>query len=105
MELRNRRGVAVDPVPFLVVVASVFVVVYSFGPIYLLEFDVPLQWALAACTTICGALVAVAYHQLVWTSRPEYHGIVPVEQRLKRLFYAVLVGVAILGLLALPFVA
>jgi len=103
MELRNRQGTAVDPVPFLVVVASVVVVVYSFGPIYLVELDVPLPAALGVCTAVTAGLVAVAYYRLVWTTRPEHRGVVPVEQRIKRLFYAVLAGIALLGLLALPF--
>lgn len=105
MELRNRQGVAVDPVPFLVVVASVLVVVYSFGPIYLVELDVPLPSALGVCTVVCLCLVTVAYYRLVWTARPEHRGVVPVERRIKRLFYAVLAGIALLGLLALPLLA
>lgn len=105
MQFRNRQGVVVDPVPFFVVVASAVVVVYSFGPIYLIELDVPLPSALAVCTVVCGGLVAAAYYSLVWTSRPEHRGVVPVEQRIKRLFYAVLAGIALLGLFALPFLA
>ena len=105
MEFRNRQGVAVDPVPFLVVVASVFVVVYSFGPIYLVELDVPLSSALAVCTAVCAGLVTAAYYRLVWTARPEHRGLVPVERRLKRLFYAVLAGIVLLGLFALPLLA
>jgi hypothetical protein len=105
MQFRNRRGVVVDPVPFFVVVASVFVVVYSFGPVYLVELDVPLPSALVVCTVVCFGLVTVAYYRFVWTARPEHRGVVPVEQRLKRLFYSVLAGIALLGLLALPFLA
>lgn len=104
MDLRNRWGTVVDPVPFLVVVASIVVVVYSFGPIYLIELDVSLPAALGVCTGVTAGLVAVAYYRLVWTTRPEHRGVVPVEQRLRRLFYAVLLGIALLGLLALPFV-
>jgi hypothetical protein len=103
MEFRNSRGTTVDPIPFFVVAASVFVVVYTFGPIYLMELNVPLAWALAVCTIVCGALISVAYYRFVWTTRPDYRGIVPVERRFKRLFYTILAGITLLGLFALPF--
>lgn len=105
MELRNRRGTVVDPVPFLVVAASAFAVVYSFGPAYLLALDVPFDAAVVVTSVVFVALVCLAYHRLVWATRPEYRGIVPAANRIKTLFYAIVAGFALLGLLALPMLA
>jgi hypothetical protein len=105
MEFRNRRGALVDPVPFFVVAASVFVFVYSFGPVYLTALDLSLETALAVTTSVFLALTVVAYHRLVWTSRPEHIGILPPAARLKRLVYAIACGIGVLVLLSLPLVA
>ncbi|AFO56896.1 hypothetical protein NJ7G_1652 [Natrinema sp. J7-2] len=34
MHLRNRHGVRIDPVPFVVVVGLAFMFLLSFGPLY-----------------------------------------------------------------------
>lgn len=102
MELRNRHGTPVDPVPFLVVVSLAFAVSYSYGPIYLMEFGVSLRWALGGSTaTFLGASIA-AYHRYVWTFKPDLIDEVPVASRFKRLYYGVLIGVAAIALLSLP---
>lgn len=102
MRLRNRWGTAVDPVPFLVVAATAFAVCYSFGPIYLITFDVAVPLALAGSTAVYVVVVAVAYHRFVRTYRPEFREEVPVGERFRRLLLGMLVGVGILALLALP---
>jgi hypothetical protein len=104
MQFTNHRGVPVDPVPFFVVAATAFTVVYSFGPSYLAALGVPFGTGIGVCTLVCGALVAIAYHGLVWRSRPELRGVVPAGQRIHLLWYAVVSGIAVLALLSLPFV-
>ncbi|MFB6123782.1 MAG: hypothetical protein ABEJ78_10030 [Haloferacaceae archaeon] len=102
MKLRNRRGTAVDPVPFLVVAAMAFLVSFSYGPIYC--HAVGLRGAAVLGVPAGAFLVAcgVAYHRLVWTARPDLRGEVPAERRLARLFYAALAGILVLVGLTLP---
>lgn len=105
MRLQNKHGTPVDPVPFLVVVIGAFTVAYSYGPLYLMELGLGFGDSLLACGSVVVATAGVAHHRLVWTARPELRGEVPAAVRLKRLFYAVLIGVVALALLALPLVA
>lgn len=100
--LQNKDGTAVDPVPFLVVSLLAFTAVYSFGPIYLTELGVPLRPALALCTATVAVTTAGAYHRYVWTARPDHRAIVPVEHRLKRLIYGMLLVIGLIALLSLP---
>ena len=102
VQLENRHGTPVDPVPFLVVASIAFLVSFSYGPIYCLTLGLSLPASLAvSALAFCLATVA-AYHRYVRTARPELRGEIPADQRLRRLFYAVFVGIAALGLLALP---
>jgi len=105
MRLRNRWGTGVDPVPFLVVVLTGFATCYSFGPVYLLTFDLSVRDALAASTGVYGAVIAVAYYRFVWTYRPEHRKEVPVGIRFRRLLLAMAVGLGVAVLLALPLFA
>ncbi|WP_435334212.1 hypothetical protein [Haloarchaeobius sp. TZWWS8] len=102
MRFTNRSGTPVDPVPFFVVCASAVVVLFSFGPVYLLALDLALDAAIGICTLVFAGIVGAAYHQLVWHSRPEHRGEIPASLRLQRLFYVVLTGMALLALLSLP---
>jgi hypothetical protein len=105
MEVCNRWGTPVDPVPFLVVFGTAFASCYSFGPVYLLAFDVSVPAALGASTVVFVLAVAGAYHRLVWTYRPEYREEVPVGVRFQRLVLVTAAGVGVLALLSLPFFA
>jgi hypothetical protein len=105
MEVRNRWGTAVDPVPFAVVAATAFTVCYSFGPGYLLTFDVDLPVALLVTTGVYLALTVGAYYRLVWTFRPEYREEVPVGVRFRRLVLGAAVTLGVLVLFALPLFA
>lgn len=105
MRLHNKHGTPVDPVPFLVVVLLAALVSYSYGPIYLMELGLGLGDALLACGAVVVATVGAAHHRLVWTARPDLRAEIPPGLRLRRLFYAMLVGAAVLALLALPLVA
>ena len=100
--LRNREGEVVDPWPFVAVAGTGVLPVLSFGPLYLNAFGVPLSTAVGLSLGVAVAVVGVAYHQLVLTHRPEMAGEVPAADRLKRLFYAMLVLLALLLLLTLP---
>lgn len=104
MRLRNKDGTPIDPVPFLVVVVLAALVSYSYGPIYLMELGLGLGDALLACGSVVAVTVGVAHHHLVWTARPDLRAEIPPGLRLKRFFYAMLVGAAGLVLLALPLI-
>jgi hypothetical protein len=104
MPLRNKHGTPIDPVPFLVVALLGVTVAYSYGPIYLTELGLVLETALLVCTVIAALLTGAAFHRYVWTARPELRAEVPVEYRLRRLIYGVVLGVAIIVLLSLPLV-
>jgi hypothetical protein len=102
MPLRNRDGTAVDAVPFLVVTAMAALVCFSVGPIYVLAIGLEGPAVFGLPTAACVATVGVAYHRLVHTAHPELRGEVPVEQRIRGLFYAAIVGAAVLVALSLP---
>lgn len=102
MRPTNRHGTPVDPVPFIVTASATFLVMYSYGPGYLLSLGVALPEALGTITVAWVAIVAGSYHQMVWTARPELRAEVPARVRFRRLFYAVLIGIAIIALLLLP---
>lgn len=102
MDLTNRWGGAVDPVPFFVVVLTAFATCYSFGPIYLLSFDVDLPLALGASTVAYVAIVGTAYYRMVWTYRPTYREEVPAAARFRRLVLTTLAVTGLLVLLVMP---
>lgn len=105
MKLSNRHGTAVDPVPFVVASLLGMLVSFSYGPGYLMALGFSLTGGLLGALSASTALAALAYHRYVWTYYPELAAEVPVEHRLRRLFYGVLVGVGVLALLALPLLA
>jgi hypothetical protein len=100
---KNREGHAVDPVPYLVVASGTFLGSFSFVPVYGLSLGLSPLSSVGAATAVFAGLAAVAYHQMVWTARPELQGEVPAAQRLQRVFYVALVvgGVVLLATLLL----
>jgi len=102
MPLRNSDGTAVDAVPFFVVAAMAVLISFSFGPLYALAVGLEGAAVFGLPTVACLAAIAVAYHRLVYTARPELRGEIPAEQRILGLFYAAIIGVAVLGALSLP---
>ena len=104
MKLKNSRGTPVDPVPFLVVTSFGFLVSFSYGPGYCLALGLRGPIVLLPSSIAFVAVTACAYHRLVWTYRPSLQGEIPPEQRLLRLFYAILIGIALLIGLTLPLV-
>lgn len=102
MQPQNKHGTPVDPVPFLVVALLGVTVAYSYGPIYLTELGFDLVQALVISTAVAAAVTAAAYHRYVWTARPDLRAEVPVDSRIRRLVYGVVIGIAIIVLLSLP---
>lgn len=102
MRPRNKHGTPVDPVPFLVVALLGVTVAYSYGPIYLTELGFDLVQSLAISTGVAGGVTAVSYHRYVWTARPDLRAEVPVDSRIRRLVYGVLILIAVIVLLSLP---
>ncbi len=105
MKLTNRHGTPVDPVPFFVVTSLSFLVSFSYGPFYCIALGLSLSWGFVVSGAVFLLATGASYHQLVWATRPELQGEIPANQRLWRLFYAILVGIALLVLLLLPFLA
>jgi cytochrome b561 len=99
---RNRDGTPVDPVPFLVVAALAFLVVFSFGPVYAGAVGLSLPVGIALSAGLFVAATVGAYVRLVWNSRPALRAEVPPETRLARLVYGALCLALVMLLLALP---
>ncbi|WP_123537727.1 hypothetical protein [Halosimplex salinum] len=102
MQLHNREGTAVDPVPWFVVTAVAFATMYSFGPMYFAALGVALPYGVALSTVAFLAAAGAAFYRLVWTFRPAHRAEVPVGDRFERLVLATLVCVGVVALLALP---
>ena len=105
MDITNRWGESVDPVPCSVVVLTAFATCYSFGPLYLLSFDLSLRLALWASTGVFVLASVGAYYRLVWTYRPVSREEVPVAARFRRLVLATAALVGLIALLCLPLFA
>jgi len=102
MQLRNRWGTPVDPVPWLVIVALSFTVSYAWGPIYFLSLGLSLSAGLVLSTIAFVAATLVSYHRFVLTMRPEVRRELPAQVRFRRLLEASLIGVVVLIGLVLP---
>jgi Flp pilus assembly protein TadB len=102
MGLRNRDGRSVDPVPFIVVSMLAFLVIYSFGPLYLQMFGITVDYGLAVCTGLFLLTTGAAYYSLVWTCRPDLPGFVGGVS-FGQLWYGILILIALVVLLSLPF--
>jgi len=97
MRLSNREGVAVDPVPFVVITGMAWLLVLSFGPLYGEALGVPLSTAIAVSVGVSVVAAVVAYYRQVWTARPEIEYGLPAGVRAERLFH-------LMGILAVVFV-
>ncbi len=99
---RNKHGTPIDPVPFLVVVLLGFTICFSYGPPYLTTLGFSITESLVISGGVVVGIGGIAYHRYVWTARPDLRAEIPAATRIQRLFYAVIAGVALLALLALP---
>lgn len=102
--LRNRDGVVVDAVPFVVTCGSTFLLLYSFIPLYLQALGLGMRHAIGATTVIYGAVLVCAYHRQIYSADPERRAEVPADLRFRWLFYLMLVVVGLIVLLSLPLV-
>jgi len=103
--LPNRDGVAVDPVPFLVVTLLGFAVSFAVGPLYVMALGASLPVGLGVASAATATTAAVAYHRYVWTERPALRREIPVDARFGRLVYGLVAGFLAVALLALPLLA
>lgn len=98
----NRDGDPVEPWPFVVVAGTGVLPVLTFGPLYLGALGLPLRAAVGVCLAVSAVIVAVAYHRLVLTYRPDVRAALPAGERARRLFWVTLVLVGVIVLLSLP---
>jgi len=103
MELRNRDGRSVDPVPFVVVAGLALMLTLSLGPLYGMAYGLSLRAAVAVSAGTSLAMVAAAYHRLVRIARPEPGG-AATPVRAQRLLYAALAFAAVVVGISLPLV-
>lgn len=102
MQLSNRHGSPVDPLPFLVVTLTGGMVCFACGPPYLLAAGVAFGPAVVA-TSVLAVLVAWgSYYELVWTSTGPRDVDRPAGPRLQRIGYAAAIALAISVGLLLP---
>jgi len=102
MDVPNRDGVAVDPVPFVVVAGLAVLLLCSFGPLYGQALGMALSTALAVSVGLSAVATVVAYYCHIWTVHPEIEAELPAGPRAERLFHLMVVlGVLIVGL-AIP---
>ncbi|GAB3676543.1 hypothetical protein [Halopiger thermotolerans] len=104
MQLRNRDGVPVDPVPFVVVVGLTFMVLLSFGPLYGQALGLPLEAAIALSVAVFTVAAITAFYRQIWTARPELDREVAAVVRAQRVFYLIPILGALLVALAVPLV-
>jgi len=98
MEVRNRDGDPVDPVPFLVSVGISGMMTLSLGPLYGLAYGVPVARSVTVSAVVTAAVAAAAFHRLVWIAPPRWVTI-PPKIRFQRLWYlAIGFGLVLLGL-------
>lgn len=96
MDLRNREGTPIDPIPFLVVALLGVTVFMAWGPLYLKEHGVAEPAAVGCSGALAAGTVGVAYYQYVWNANPAIREEVPAGVRFRKLLYAILIGVVVL---------
>lgn len=94
-------GEAVDPVPFLVVVAFGLLVSVAFLPVYVLSLGASLWVGVLVAITVPAAFAVLVYRRMVWHRNDEVHREVSAEARLQTIVYGVLVACAAMGGLSL----
>ncbi|ELZ12382.1 hypothetical protein C478_09911 [Natrinema thermotolerans DSM 11552] len=104
MQLRNRDGTPVDPVPFGVVVGLAFMALLSFGPLYGQALGLSLEAAIWLSTAVFVVTAAGAFYRQIWTARPELDYEVAAAVRARRVFYLIPILGALLVALSVPLV-
>ena len=101
MEVSNRDGDPVDPVPFLVLVGILGMMTLSLGPLYGLAYGVSVARSLTVSAVVTAVVAAVAFHRLVWIAPPRWVTI-PPKIRFQRLFYLAIAFALVLVGLTVP---
>lgn len=104
MQLRTKEGVPVDPVPFIIVALIGITVCFTFGPPYFAALGFSLEAGFGISTGLALLVSIAAYHRYVRTATPEQDSQLSLRFRLQRLYYAVFIGLVLIGLLALPLI-
>ena len=104
MQLPNRDGVAVDPVPFVVITGMTALLLLSFGPLYGQALGVSLSAAVAGSIALSVAGALIAYYRQVWTVRPDIEAELPAGLRAERLFHLMAILTVVIIALAIPLV-
>lgn len=102
MQLPNRRGAPVDPVPFLVAALSGALACLLCGPPYLLALGVARVPAVGTAVAVALLLVGAAYYEFVWTATGPGDVARPIGPRLQQVGYAAAIAVAVGVGLSLP---
>lgn len=95
MDLSNRNGTPVDPVPFVVVSLLAVTAAITWGPVYLLGLGADRTVAVSVSAALAVVSVPVSYYRLVWTANPTVREEVPAQVRFRKLFWAIVVGVVV----------
>lgn len=104
MQLPNRDGVAVDPVPFVVITGLAALLLLSFGPLYGQALGLSLSTAMAGSVGLSILAGMSSYYRQVWTARPDLAGERPAGARAERLFYLMAILAVVIVGLAIPLV-
>ena len=102
MELTNRHGTPVDPVPFLVVAITGLLVSYVYFPGYFLALGASVPLAVTGATMVATVVCWWAYYRYCWSMRPDLRREVPSAVRFHRIVYGMGILAGILVLLAIP---
>jgi hypothetical protein len=98
MNVLNRDGHPVDPVPFLVTSGLAVTFLFSTGPLFGISYGLSVTASLVVAAALSTASVAACYYRLVWTAVPK-SVTVPASYRFERLLYlAVALGLVLLAL-------
>lgn len=104
MQLPNRDGVAVDPVPFVVIAGMASLLLCSFGPLYGQALGMRLSTAVACSIGLSVVAAVIAYYRQVWSVSPDIEAELPAGLRAERLFHLMAVLTVVIVGLAIPLV-
>ncbi|WP_303704076.1 hypothetical protein [Haloquadratum walsbyi] len=90
-----------DPIPFIVVAGSTWLLCLSFGPLYLDLFDIPWTRGLLICVLLAIIISTLAYRRFIWTVDPAVRDSLSAGIRFHRLCLGGIIFGAVLILLAL----
>ncbi|MFB6268702.1 MAG: hypothetical protein ABEH83_02075 [Halobacterium sp.] len=98
MDVKNRDGDPVDPIPFLVCACLAVMLSFSLGPLYGAAYGLSVRVSLAVAACCSFGAVAAGFYRLVWTATPRAVT-TPAQPRFQRLLYlAVAFGAVVVGL-------